>query len=230
MNLGMVALGVLAAWLAGSFASPAHPRARSGPPPPQALVALVSGVTARIHRARRAGVRRQRAAEFVLALADELRSGLPLPIALTRAAEIHPVCPRAKESALRGGDIADLLRRDAEQEGLPVLGSLATLWVVAAHSGSGLAAACTQLGHAAVANEQARRDLRTSLTGPRTTMRVLAVLPVVGLGLGTLLGAQPVAWLLGSPLGLSIVAAGTVLDIAGVIWLRRMVRGVEQLL
>ena len=61
-------------------------------------------------------------------------------------------------------------------------------------------------------------------------MRVLAALPLVGLGLGTALGAHPLSWLLGTPWGLLALMCGTTLDIAGVLWLRRMVRSVEQLL
>ena len=56
----------------------------------------------------------------------------------------------------------------------------------------------------------------------------VAVLPLVGLVLGSGLGGSPVAWLVGTPAGLAVLAAGVLLEVAGLLWVRRLVRGVER--
>ncbi|WP_440712882.1 type II secretion system F family protein [Gordonia sp. FQ] len=59
---------------------------------------------------------------------------------------------------------------------------------------------------------------QASLAGPRATATVLAVLPVLGLGLGELMGAHPVGVLLGTPLGSILLVVGVGLAAAGLLW------------
>ena len=58
----------------------------------------------------------------------------------------------------------------------------------------------------------------SALAGPAATGRVLLWLPIVGVLLGVLLGAQPLSWLLGEPLGAVCLAAGLGLLFAGKKW------------
>ena len=176
----------------------------------------------------RADARRREAAELILGLSAELTAGLPLDVALVRAAATNPVCPHAVSAATIGGDVAAALRRDAHDQGLPVLSSLATVWQVAQGSGAGLAAATHRLGSSALAQQRLRRELAGQMAGPRATARVLAVLPVVGLILGSGLGGSPLAWLFGTPIGLVVLVLGIALDIAGLLWIRAMVTKVER--
>jgi len=62
-----------------------------------------------------------------------------------------------------------------------------------------------------------------ALAAPRATARVLLALPLVGLVLGTLAGAAPLAVLTGTPLGRACAAGGLVLAGAGLLWVRRLV-------
>ena len=62
----------------------------------------------------------------------------------------------------------------------------------------------------------ARTD--AGLAGPRATAMVLAGLPLLGLGLGQLMGAAPLAVLLGTPLGSILLVLGVGLAAAGVLW------------
>jgi len=48
-------------------------------------------------------------------------------------------------------------------------------------------------------------------------------LPLMGLGLGAALGVDPLATLLGTPLGLAALAGGVVLTVAGRAWSARLV-------
>jgi len=129
-----------------------------------------------------------------------------------------------------GGDLPQALLRDAQEQSLPVLRALSALWQVAEGSGAGLAAAADRLATAEANAEEVRRELMAQLAGPRATARVLAGLPAVGLMLGTSLGASPVDWLIGTPWGLAILAAGLVLEALGLFWTSRLTHAVEALL
>ena len=71
---------------------------------------------------------------------------------------------------------------------------------------------------------RAESSRRAALAGPRTTARLLACLPAVGLGLGTLVGADPAALLLDGGLGSVLGALGVALMVVGHLITRRLVR------
>jgi tight adherence protein B len=69
-----------------------------------------------------------------------------------------------------------------------------------------------------------RRALAAALAGPRSTARLVMVLPVVGLGFGTALGLDVVGAAVGGGLGTWSVLAGTGLLVAAWAWSRAIVR------
>ena len=71
---------------------------------------------------------------------------------------------------------------------------------------------------------QAEASRRAALAGPRTTARLLACLPVVGLGLGMLVGADPASLLLDGGVGSAVGALGIVLMAVGHLVTRRLIR------
>jgi tight adherence protein B len=182
------------------------------------------GPSSRRRRARERG----RTIEALGALAAELSSGLPPTVALFRAAGDPPVWPSAAAAVRMGGDVADGLRADARRR--PVLGQLAACWQVAAQTGSGLAVSVEQLARSARRAEQVRGELEGQLAAPRATARVLTALPLVGIGFGMLLGADPVGWLVGSAVGRLCLGAGALLTVAGAVWTGRIAARVERML
>ena len=71
---------------------------------------------------------------------------------------------------------------------------------------------------------RAEASRRAALAGPRTTARLLACLPVVGLGLGMLVGADPASLLLDGGVGSAVGALGIVLMAVGHMVTRRLIR------
>lgn len=205
-----------------------------GTRPAQYLFELpgVSAVVRLVTASRGAGRARAAAIELIAGLATELSTGAAPPVALDRAARASPVpiCRHALAAARFGGDVARALDRDAAEGRLPSLGALAALWRVSHNSGAGMAHAAHRLARAEASAEAVRRELAAQLAGPKASARVLAGLPVFGMLLGAGLGASPVAWLLGSPIGLLVLLAGLALEVAGLLWVRRLVRSVEALL
>lgn len=192
------------------------------PRPPRFHWRLPFGAGARAREAR------HRAASIgaLSSLAADLRAGQPATVALTRAGA--QVWPHAIAAARLGGDISVALRLDAKRA--PAISGLAACWSVTSQTGSGLATALTRLAEAARTDEDVRVQLEAQLAGPRATARMLSLLPLIGLCLGTLLGAHPVQWLLTDPVGWACLVLGIVFTVLGLWWTARIARAVEHLL
>lgn len=171
---------------------------------------------------------RRRCRELLDAFAAELRAGRSAAAALARAAEPHPGLLVATLGALRlGGDVPGALLADGCAPGCAVLGRLSACWRVAEGTGAGLAAAVTRLADSARESERIRLELASRVAEPRATMRVLALLPVLGLALGSGLGADTVGWLLTTAVGRLVLVTGVALDLLGLLWAHRLVARVE---
>ncbi|MBM9461146.1 type II secretion system F family protein [Nocardioides sp. zg-536] len=194
--------------------------------------ALVAGaarlLTAR-RRERRAAGGRARVVELCEALQAELAAGLSVPAALERAAMPWPAVAPAARAALGGGDVARALRAVAAEE--PGAGSLrvvAAAWQVAHRTGHGLADAIGRVAEDLRAAEQTRRVVAGELASARATARLLAVLPVLALAMGSGAGADPWGFLLGHPVGLGCLGAGLGLAYAGLAWIDALAGAVER--
>ncbi|WP_373680907.1 type II secretion system F family protein [Streptomyces sp. b84] len=126
-----------------------------------------------------------------------------------------------------GGDVPAALRQAAQGPGLGGLSGMAACWRVAVDGGAGLATGLERLEATLREDRRRREELRAQLAGAWSTVVVLALLPVAGLGLGAALGAEPLRVLLHTPGGLACLAVGAVLEAAGLYWACRIVRGGE---
>ncbi|MFD7030397.1 type II secretion system F family protein [Streptomyces sp. NPDC059917] len=211
----------------------------------RSVIPLVAGVVAvplvrgLLRVRRRARARQARAAEVVAlcgAVVAELRSGAQPGQALTAAMRrtvAGPGGPGAAEAGLLaaaafGGDVAGALRSAAREPGAEGLAGMAACWRVSLDGGAGLAAGLERLEGALRAERDQEESLRAQLAGARSTAVVLALLPVVGLLMGTAMGADPVRVLLHTPLGLGCLAVGGVLEALGLLWCRRLMRAGER--
>ncbi|WP_435887772.1 type II secretion system F family protein [Streptomyces huasconensis] len=126
-----------------------------------------------------------------------------------------------------GGDVPGALVEAAREPGAEGLLGLAACWRVAVDRGAGLAAGLERLEGALRVERDQRADLRAQLAGARSTAVMLAGLPVLGLLMGSALGADPLRVLLHTGAGLGCLVTGGVLEGAGVWWALRIVRGAE---
>jgi tight adherence protein B len=156
------------------------------------------------------------------AVAAELRCGTPADRALL-VAEGRSLVPRGTAAAALGEPIAPALAADARQAQSAALTAVAACWAAASDSGAGLADGLDRAAESARAEQRITADLATETAAPRATARTLAALPLVGVGLGQLLGANPLVWLLGTPPGRLCLIAGILLQLAGQLWSRRIV-------
>lgn len=184
----------------------------------------------RAARAARAAETERRAAvrEVCEVLAAELRAGRTPDEALASASAVLPELGPAVLAGRLGGDVPTAVREISAPGATEALHALAAAWSVADRSGAGLAVVLDQLTTKLRADEELRQEVSAQLAAPRATARVVAALPLAGLALGLGLGADPLAFLLGTPAGLGCLVVGAGLVLAGLAWVERLARGAER--
>lgn len=171
-------------------------------------------------------------AEVCAGIATELRAGRTAPGALERAvAELaEPARSRlapASAAAHSGGDVESVLTGLGAQPGFAGLTGLAACWRVGAETGIGFATVLDRLATTLRADLAHRAEVTAQLAGARSSARLLAALPVVGLALATGLGTNPLTFLFTTPYGLICLTIGLALDALGLLWTHHLATEAE---
>ncbi len=106
----------------------------------------------------------------------------------------------------------------------PPLAAVIAAARVADELGAPLATVLDQVAAAVTAQADAAADVEAALAGPRSSARVLAWLPLLGVLLGTALGADPVGVLLGGGPGTAAGVLGLLLVLVGRWWSSALLR------
>ena len=199
-------------------AHPALPRTTGGTPLFRPLD-LWERWRGRALAARTGGERRRAVITLCRALAAELRAGQPPQEALRLAVA------QAGPSVSAVSDAGSLRTAAGSDPDLAALSYLAVCWDVAAETGAGLATVVDGLAENLTEQEEQRTEALARTAGPRTTAFVLGGLPVVGVLMSAGLGGSPLSFLFTTPLGLACLVGGVALDVLGVWWTVRMLRG-----
>lgn len=125
-----------------------------------------------------------------------------------------------------GGTEAQGLRRASRD--VPALNLLALACDTSRASGAPQAEVLEGIARSMRAQAQADRERRAVLAGPRITARLLAWLPLGGVGLGLLTGSDGVRVLLGTPAGWACAATAVVLWALGRWWMTVLLRRAER--
>jgi tight adherence protein B len=152
-----------------------------------------------------------------------------------------PILEAAAHAAALGRPVADAIREacgrppSRSRLGGPRTEAAVGVWLnvaacieTAEASGSPLADVLDRLAGQLEADADAAAARAVALAGPRATAQVLSVLPIAGLGLGLLMGADPLATLLQTPLGSLCLGLGFGLTAVGRWWSTRLVASASE--
>ncbi|HKV18755.1 MAG TPA: hypothetical protein VJR50_06960 [Mycobacterium sp.] len=192
-----------------------------------AAAVLVGTVAIRRHRSATGRARVAEAAALQSALevlVGELRVGAhPVSAFEVAAGEVEgPVALSLNAVAARarlGADVAGGLRSFAASSRLPGhWNRLALFWGLAQSHGLAIATLMRAAHRDIVERERFTACVDAGMAGARTTAVVLAGLPVLGIGLGQLIGADPVEFLISGGVGGWLLVAGVVFACCGLLW------------
>lgn len=202
------------------------------PPSTISCLAVLGGTAGLRVRRRRRAVRAVREGQLLESALDvfvgELRAGSHPVSAFEAAADesVGPVAASLRSVAARarlGADVAAGLHAVARRSALPTQWDrLAQCWRLASDHGLAIATLMRAAQRDIAERQRFAARVSSSLAGARATAAVLAGLPLLGVLLGQLVGARPLAFLLGSRVGGWLLVVGATLACAGLLWSDRI--------
>jgi tight adherence protein B len=197
------------------------------------LAAAVLAATAGLHCRRRRGSRRaveeNRLLETAIdVLVGELRVGAHPARAFSIAADetdgsVADSCRAVAARARLGADVTAGLRSVAETSALPAQWHrLAVCWELGCEHGLAISTLMRAAQRDIVERQRFSGRVMSAMAGARTTAAILASLPVLSMLLGQLLGADPIAFLLGGREGGWLLVVGVTLVCCGLLWSDRI--------
>ncbi|BBY06030.1 type II secretion system F family protein [Mycobacterium noviomagense] len=192
------------------------------------LVATMGLRWRRRRRSRRAVAESRSLKAAIDVLVGELRSGAhPVRAFAVAANETDgTVADRFRTVAARarlGADVAAGLRSAAGSSAMPAHWErLAVCWQLAAEHGLAMSALVRAAQRDIAERQRFSARVLARMAGARATAVILAALPVLGMLLGQLIGAQPLRFLLDGHAGGWLLVTGMVLVCGGLLWSERI--------
>ena len=194
-----------------------------------AVVAMTAALRYRRRGRSRRGADESRSLEAAIdVLVGELRAGAHPVRAFSVAADetggavaasLRAVAARAR----LGADVAAGLRCAAEASAMPAHWyRLAVCWQLAAEHGLAMSTLMRAAQRDITERQRFSARVMSRMAGARATAAILAGLPVLGVLLGQLIGAQPLRFLLGGHAGGWLLVVGTMLACGGLLWSDRI--------
>jgi tight adherence protein B len=162
--------------------------------------------------------------QFVFNLKSQLHAGVnqfdALRYAVSRAPDF--ALKSSRQALASQTNIFSALHDDSVSYNAPSLARCAKLLDLSSQSGSSVNEALTQVADKLMTRRNQEQLIATELASTKATVFVLAGLPIMGAGMGLILGTDSISWLLGSSAGRVCLLLGIGLELVGWFWIKRL--------
>ena len=153
------------------------------------------------------------------------RSALPEVVSDVERGLDTELLDAAAHAAAHGNDVAGVLLSDARQHWR----AIGIAWRVGEESGAAFAPVLDRVAGSLRTDERIAREARAALATSKATVRLLAILPLAGIGIGKAVGGDTLGFLFTTLPGLGCLAVGVAFESAGLFWTRSLLRKAEGL-
>jgi tight adherence protein B len=162
--------------------------------------------------------------QFIFNLKSQLHAGVnqvdALGFAVSRAPEF--AFTNTRQALVSQTSVYSALHEDSTSYKVPSFASCANLLELSSHSGSSVNEALTQVADKLMTRRNQEQLIATELASTKATVFVLAGLPIMGAGMGLMLGSDSISWLFGSAAGRVCLVLGIALELLGWLWIKRL--------
>ena len=162
--------------------------------------------------------------QFIFNLKSQLHAGVnqvdALGFAVSRAPEF--AFTNTRQALVSQTNVYSALQEDSTSYNVPSFANCANLLELSSHSGSSVNEALTQVADMLMTRRDQEQLIATELASTKATVFVLAGLPIMGAGMGLMLGSDSISWLLGSVAGRVCLVFGIALELLGWLWIKRL--------
>lgn len=162
--------------------------------------------------------------QFVFNLKSQLAGGVnqadALKFAVSRAPEFS--FANTRQALASQVNVLSALHVDSVTNEFPLLVNCANLLEISSSSGSSIHDALTQISQSLINRRKQEQLISTELASTKATVFVLAGLPIMGAGMGLILGTDSISWLFGTSAGRTCLVLGVILELSGWFWIKRL--------
>ena len=164
---------------------------------------------------------------FAQEIVNGISSGLVPRIVLAKICGEYYL-ENTRIACLSGTSITQAIKIDLPND--LVAKSFASMWQVCENNGAALSPALNQFAQQIRVEKELRQELSSSMSGAKLSAWVLAGLPLFGIVLAGFLGVNSLEWLANSKIGNFNIVAALILEVIGIIWVRKITSRIENLL
>ena len=164
---------------------------------------------------------------FAQEIVNGISSGLVPRIVLAKICGEY-LLDNTRIACLSGTSITQAVKIDLPND--LVSKSFASLWQVCENNGAALSPALNQFAQQIRVEKELRQELSSSMSGAKLSAWVLAGLPLFGIVLAGFLGVNSLEWLANSKIGNFNIVAALILEVIGIIWVRKITSRIENIL
>ena len=164
---------------------------------------------------------------FAQEIVNGISSGLVPRIVLAKICGEY-LLENTRIACLSGTSITQDIKIDLPND--LIAKSFASLWQVCENNGAALSPALNQFAQQIRVENELRQELSSSMSGAKLSAWVLAGLPLFGIVLAGFLGVNSLEWLANSKIGNFNIVAALILEVIGIVWVKKITSRIENLL